>query len=95
MLIYSLRIVKWVRILKRITLIHNICNVSFILEEEFRRISTLHLEPTFMKMLDYYTPKHLTIFSCKGTKIQILKKRMDAKQKVLNKIISVFLIIIG
>ncbi|RXN21704.1 hypothetical protein ROHU_023953 [Labeo rohita] len=52
------------------------------INEEFRRITTLHLEPTFIKMLDYYTPKLFTIFSCKGGALgQILKKKMGAIQQ--------------
>ncbi|XP_051785524.1 uncharacterized protein LOC127528764 isoform X2 [Erpetoichthys calabaricus] len=55
------------------------------INEEFRRITTLHLEPTFIKMLDYYTPKLFTIFSCKGGALgQILKKKMGAIQQYEN-----------
>ncbi|KAL1259010.1 hypothetical protein QQF64_009587 [Cirrhinus molitorella] len=55
------------------------------INEEFRRITTLHLEPTFMKVLDFYAPKLITIFSCKGAALgQLLKKKMGAIHQALH-----------
>lgn len=51
----------------------------FQINEEFRRITTLHLESTFMKMLDLYTPKLLAIFAnIRGALGRNLKQKMDA-----------------
>ncbi|KAL7846002.1 hypothetical protein AOLI_G00241940 [Acnodon oligacanthus] len=36
------------------------------LQDEFRRITTVHLESKFMSKLDEYTPKPLVLFHCKG-----------------------------
>ncbi|XP_056594794.1 uncharacterized protein LOC130426631 [Triplophysa dalaica] len=49
------------------------------INEEFRRITTLHLESIFMKMLDLYTPKLLAIFTSRGGALGWnLKQKMDA-----------------
>ncbi|KAL7846006.1 hypothetical protein AOLI_G00241980 [Acnodon oligacanthus] len=36
------------------------------LQDEFRRITTVHLESKFMSKLDEYTPKPLVLFHSKG-----------------------------
>ncbi|KAL6457320.1 hypothetical protein MHYP_G00342830 [Metynnis hypsauchen] len=37
-----------------------------MVKDEFRRITTVNLEQTFLTKLDFYTPKLLTIFKTKG-----------------------------
>ncbi|KAI7790556.1 hypothetical protein IRJ41_005488 [Triplophysa rosa] len=60
----------------------SLLNVQIVkkdINEEFRRITTLHLESTFMKMLDLYTPKLLAIFTSRGGALGWnLKQKMDA-----------------
>ncbi|XP_029106664.1 uncharacterized protein LOC114912178 isoform X2 [Scleropages formosus] len=49
------------------------------INEEFRRITTLDLEPKFMQMLDQYTPNLLSIFCAKGGALgQTLQDKMVA-----------------
>lgn len=56
----------------------------FQINEEFRRITTLHLESIFMKMLDLYTPKLFAIFTSRGGALGWnLKQKMDALLMVL------------
>uniref|UniRef100_A0A8C9WA82 Uncharacterized protein n=1 Tax=Scleropages formosus TaxID=113540 RepID=A0A8C9WA82_SCLFO len=53
------------------------------INEEFRRITTLDLEPKFMQMLDQYTPNLLSIFCAKGGALgQTLQDKMVAIHQV-------------
>ncbi|XP_063077217.1 uncharacterized protein LOC134467236 [Engraulis encrasicolus] len=53
-------------------------------KEEFKRITTIHLDQTFLTKMDLYTPKLLTIFKTKGgtagTKINSVLESLSQKQ---------------
>ena len=36
------------------------------MKEEFKRITTINLDRTFLTKMDFYTPKLLTVFKTKG-----------------------------
>lgn len=53
-------------------------SLSFQIEEEFQRITTIRLQAKFMEKLDLYTPKLLTMFKKKGGAAgEEISKNMD------------------
>ena len=57
----------------------------FQVSAEFQRITTLNLEPKFMAMLDFYTPKLLSLFQTKkGAAGERHRAQMSVLLKVLN-----------
>lgn len=69
------------------------CTSFFQIKEEFKRITTVPLERTFLTKLDFYTPKMQEIFSKKGgvagTKIRpLLDSLSQVKQGFPNFFVS-------
>ena len=59
-------------------------NLLFIqIKEEFRRITTIPLERTFMHKLDKYTPKLITLIKAKGGAVGIkMRPLLDSLSQV-------------
>ena len=81
-------LINWVIII--VATQHMTCvfiTLLFQIKEEFRRITTIHLELTFLTKLDFYTPKLQEILGTKGgvagTKIRPL---LDSLSQVKCKI---------
>jgi hypothetical protein len=61
------------------------CSIEPIqIKEDFRRITTVALESTFIQKLDEYTPKLLDLFKTKGGAVK------EDKQKILEVLYGVF-----